>query len=66
MCCLGWVRGDELEVISFAFDKPKYKSLAFKDSWHPYRILVSPSLRVRVRCGVLVGKGGRGQFLSLK
>ena len=56
---------DELEVKSLALDKPHFKSLAFKDTWNPYKILVSLSLRDRVKCGVLGGKGGRGQFLSL-
>ena len=55
---------DELEVKSLALDKPHFKSLAFKDTWNPYKILVSLSLRDRVKCGVLGGKGGRDQFLS--
>ena len=32
----------------------------------PSKILVSPSLMVRVKCGVLGGKRGGGQFLSLR
>ena len=64
MCCLGGEGGEELEVKSLAFDKPQYKSLAFKDRWNPYKILVSPSLRDRVKCGVLGGKREGGQFLS--
>ena len=27
-----------------ALDKPKYKILAFKESWNPYKIFVSPPL----------------------
>ena len=46
-------------------DKPHYKSLAFNDSWNPYKILVSPSLRVRVKCGVLGGKEGEVNLLAL-
>ena len=57
---------DELEVKSLALYKPHYKSLAFKDTRNPYKILVSPSLRDRVKCVVLGGKGGGGQFLSLR
>ena len=41
-----------------SLDKLQYKRLAFKDSWNPHKILVSPSLRVRVKCGVLGGKEG--------
>ena len=48
---------DELEVKSLALDKLHFKSLAFKDTWNPYKILVSLSLRDRVKCGVLGGKG---------
>ena len=44
---------DELEVKSLALDKPHFKSLAFKDTWNPYKILVSLSLRDRVKYGVL-------------
>ena len=55
-----------MEVESLAFDKPQYESLAFKDGWNPYKIWVSPSLRDRVKCGVLGGKGGEGQFLILR
>ena len=36
-----------------ALDKPHYKSLAFKDTWNPYKILISLSLRDRVKYGVL-------------
>ena len=56
----------ELEVKSLVLEKPHYKSLAFKDTCYPYKILVSLSLRDRVKCGVLGGKGGGGQFLSLR
>ena len=51
---------DELEVKSLALDKPHFKSLAFKDTWNPYKILVSLSLRDRVKCGVLGGGWGVG------
>ena len=57
---------DELEVKSLALYKPNYKSLAFKDTRNPYKILVYLSLRDRVKYGVLDGKGGRDQFLSLR
>ena len=57
---------DELEVKSLALDKPHFKSLAFKDTWNPYKILVSLSLRDRVKCGVLGWKGEGGQFRSLR
>ena len=55
-----------MEVKSLALYKPHYKSLAFKDTWNPYKILVSLYLRDMIKCGVLGGKGGRGQFLSLR
>ena len=51
---------DELEV------KPHYKTLTFKDTWNPDKILFFFSLWDMVKCGVLGGKGGRGQFLSLR
>ena len=57
---------DELEVKSLALYKPHYKSLAFKDTSNPYKILVYLFLRDRVKYGVLDGKGGRDQFLSLR
>ena len=56
--------GGELKIKSLALDKPQSKSLAFKDTWNSCKILISPSLRDRVKCGVLCGKGGEGQFLS--
>ena len=57
---------DELEVKSLALYKSHYKSLAFKDTRNPYKILVYLLLRDRVKYGVLDGKGGRDQFLSLR
>ena len=56
---------DELEVKSLALDKPHFKSLAFKDTWNPYKILVSLSLRDRVMCFVLVGREGEVNSLAL-
>ena len=53
---------DELEVKSLALDKPHFKSLAFKDTWNPYKILVSLSLREKVKCGVLGGKGEKAFY----
>ena len=55
-----------MEVKSLALYKPHYKSLAFKDTRNPYKILVYLSLRDRVKYGVLDGKGGRGQFPTLR
>ena len=53
-------------VRSLALGNPHYKSLAYKDTWDPYNILVFLSLWDRVKCGVLGGRRGRGQFLSLR
>ena len=50
-------REAELEVKSLTLNKPPYKSLAFKQTYNTYKILVSPSLRDSVKCGVLDGKG---------
>ena len=47
----------ELEVKSLTLNKPPYKSLASKQTYNTYKILVSPSLRDRVKCGVSDGKG---------
>ena len=47
----------ELEVKSLTLNKPPFKSLASKQAYNTYKILVSPSLRDRVKCGVLDGMG---------
>ena len=47
----------ELEVKFLTLNRPLYKSLASNQTSNTYKILVSPSLRNRVKCGVLDGKG---------
>ena len=47
----------ELEVKSLTINKPPYKTLASKQAYNTYKILVSSSMRDRVKCGVLDGKG---------
>ena len=47
----------ELEVKSLTINKPPYKTLASKQTYNTYKILVSSSLRDRVKCSVLDGKG---------
>ena len=60
-----WGRGDEFQVKSLALDKLQYKSLAFKDTWNPHKILVSSSLRDSNKCVVLVGREGEANSLTL-
>ena len=49
-----------------ALDKPHYKNLAFKDTWNPYKIIVSPPpLWDRVKYGVLGKKEGAVNSLAL-
>ena len=51
-------KGDaELENKSLTVNKPPYKTLASKQTYNTYEILGSSSLRDRVKCGVLDGKG---------
>ena len=47
----------ELEVKSLTINRPPYKTLASKQTYNTYEILGSSSLRDRVKCGVLDGKG---------
>ena len=47
----------ELEVKSLTLNKTPYKSSASKQTYNTFKMLVSPSLRYRVTCGVLDGKG---------
>ena len=48
---------------SLAFDKTQYKSLAFRDRWNPYKILVSPSMRNKIKYIMLGGQEGGGRSI---
>ena len=48
--------GDKFEVKSLVLEKPTYKSIASQEALNFYTILVSLSMRNRVRCGVLGGE----------
>ena len=47
----------ELKVKSLTINRPPYKTLASKQTYNTYKIFGSSSLRDRVKCGVLDGKG---------
>ena len=47
----------ELEVKSLTINRPPYKTLVSKQTYNTYKIFGSSSLRDRVKCGVLDGKG---------
>ena len=58
-----WILSNHIGA--YPMDKPQYNCLAFKNSWNPNKILISPSLRVRVKCGVLGGKEGEVNLFAL-
>ena len=47
----------ELKVKSLTINRPPYKTLASKQTYNTHKIFGSSSLRDRVKCGVLDGKG---------